>query len=35
MVIISLDGIEIERMPVFPAKGEALTDLINAHGCTN
>lgn len=34
-VTVSLDGIEIERLLMFPAKGETLTGLITAHGYTN
>lgn len=34
VVIISLDGIEIERLLMFPATGETLTGLIAANGYT-
>lgn len=34
-VTVSLDGTEIERLLMFPAKGETLTGLITAHGYTN
>lgn len=35
IVVVSRDGVEVERLLMFPAKGETLASLLDAHGYTS